>query len=332
MKKDAMTDMLSDQYWQQEFDITEADLDRIAERIRKEESAFDLTTLAKRVVQGRLRFGHELSQPVLSSWTGRSRVRLWDPAEQWAVGDRVIVARRVDDDAQGQKRFEAFVGDVVSFDSKYLKMHMDGIANPIEYERAPHGSENAVKWYTKVREVVIQKEQSGETSEQTEAIILKHGERIVSRLLHSLEENGGFIGLENSWYLKELIQLLTKDQLDNLYKNLLVLPNPQPVDQLVSMVIPSPPVNKESRFSVHLGCLNHPKRFSNTGTPSRPLWQAIAPSPEEAVVTYYAFDPQTYQILTQPGQRLSQRQAQRLQDLGLYSQIVSFADESDLSK
>ena len=45
-------------------------------------------------------------------------------------------------------------------------------------------------------------------------------------------------------------------------------------------------------------------------------------SAEQAEVIHYAYDPQTYEILCRPGQRLSEKKARRLQELGLYAQVV----------
>jgi len=52
-----MSDPFSDRYWIEEFQITQADLDRIAAHIRDTGQAHDLTALARRVVRGRLRYG-----------------------------------------------------------------------------------------------------------------------------------------------------------------------------------------------------------------------------------------------------------------------------------
>jgi hypothetical protein len=60
------------------------------------------------------------------------------------------------------------------------------------------------------------------------------------------------------------------------------------------------------------------KGFENTGTPARP--------PEQAEVTHYAYDPQTYEVLCRPGQRLSQKKARRLQELKLYAHVVTLAE------
>ena len=68
------------------------------------------------------------------------------------------------------------------------------------------------------------------------------------------------------------------------------------------------------------------KGFENTDTPARPPGEAGLPDVEQAEVTHYAYDPQTYEVLCRPGQRLSQKKAQRLQELNLYEHVVMFAE------
>jgi len=67
------------------------------------------------------------------------------------------------------------------------------------------------------------------------------------------------------------------------------------------------------------------KDFENTGSPVRPPGKGGLPDVEQAEVTHYAYDPQTYEVLCRPGQRLSQKKAPRLQELNLYAQVVTFA-------
>ena len=68
------------------------------------------------------------------------------------------------------------------------------------------------------------------------------------------------------------------------------------------------------------------KRFENIA-PAHPQRQPRLPDVEQATVTHYAYDPQTYEILCRPGQRLSEKKAQRLQDLNLYAYVVTSAEE-----
>ena len=62
------------------------------------------------------------------------------------------------------------------------------------------------------------------------------------------------------------------------------------------------------------------------GTPSDPQRNARLPEVEQAEVTHYAYDPQTYEILCRPGQRLNPKKAARLQELNLYAHVVKFAE------
>lgn len=68
------------------------------------------------------------------------------------------------------------------------------------------------------------------------------------------------------------------------------------------------------------------ERFENMGTPAQPQRQARLPEVEQPEVTHYAYDPQTYEILCRPGQRLSQKKAQRLQELNLYAYVVTIVE------
>ena len=62
--------------------------------------------------------------------------------------------------------------------------------------------------------------------------------------------------------------------------------------------------------------------------PDRPQGQEKARLAEvaQAEVTHYAYDPQTYEILCRPGQRLSEKKARRLQELKLYAHVVMVAE------
>ena len=70
------------------------------------------------------------------------------------------------------------------------------------------------------------------------------------------------------------------------------------------------------------------KPFQGMASPARPQGQSEPelPDVEQAEVTHYAYDPQTYEILCRPGQRLSQKEAKRLQELKLCAHVVTFAE------
>jgi hypothetical protein len=59
------------------------------------------------------------------------------------------------------------------------------------------------------------------------------------------------------------------------------------------------------------------------GSPAQPQDKAPLPDVGQVEVTHYAYDPQTYEILCRPGQRLSEKKAKRLQELNLYASVVT---------
>lgn len=328
-----MSDVFSDAYWQQEFAVTVADLDRLENYIRETGRAHDLSTLAHRVVRGRLRYGPEMSAAAKETWSKDPSVRLWDPAAQWKAGDRVVVARRA---RTGRKDWhEARVGEVVGRstvpregrDIAVVKILLDGESEPAKYELAPPGSEEAEKWYRTVRRVVEGRRAAKEPEERAQGILLQHGERVVSQLLEALQGDSRFLELEGRWFLRALLSPLTKGQMASLYRNLLGRPEPQPTQALVALIEPPLEDGDVGLFSLCAALQEHPERFANQGTPTRPLWKAVPPPPERAVGACYAYDPETYEILLRPGQRLTPHLAQRLQELGLYEAVVEPRDE-----
>lgn len=73
------------------------------------------------------------------------------------------------------------------------------------------------------------------------------------------------------------------------------------------------------------GLRRSPERFENVRTNDRSQWKARLPELNQAEVIHYAYDPQTYEVLCRPGQRLSEKRAKRLQELDLYRHVVRFA-------
>ena len=69
-----MADINEDQYWENEFDVTENDLDRIAKRIKKKRTAFTLTNLVNRIVIGRLKHGRDTGPAALPDWVKEQEV------------------------------------------------------------------------------------------------------------------------------------------------------------------------------------------------------------------------------------------------------------------
>lgn len=78
------------------------------------------------------------------------KVRSWDPAGEWQVGDTVIVARRI----AAAEFFEARLGEIVADEEDKAAIRLDGINEPVVYRKAPAGSPEARRWRAKVEEVI----------------------------------------------------------------------------------------------------------------------------------------------------------------------------------
>ena len=118
-----MTDPFSDRYWIEEFQVTKADLDRIAAHIREASQARDLTALAQRIVRGRLIHGPETASiPARPAWAEDPSVRLWDPLGEWSEGDHTIVAVRFQ---EGNRTwYEPFAAEVIGVGTNQVTVYV----------------------------------------------------------------------------------------------------------------------------------------------------------------------------------------------------------------
>jgi hypothetical protein len=320
-----MKGIFPDEYWSSQFDITQDDLKRIAERMERDGTSQELKATALRIIRGRMEHGHDLSPAALSELTGKASVRLWDPAGEWQVGDVVLVAHQTGNDSEGNPIHSAFIGEIRDIHENTASILIEKLGG-IKYQLAGSGSENAKKWHETVCEAVEKKLQSTNLDEQAEGVLLKHGERILSRLASALEADVRFIGLEGKWYVKSKLPRINDDSRRAVHRNLLEKPSAS-IDELLSTITTGQAQDETLlRMAVNAALEEAPARFKNIGTASRPQWQARLPSPENALVTHYAYDLQTYQILCRRGQRLTSKQVQRLQELDLYTYVVTFAE------
>jgi hypothetical protein len=321
-----MTTIYNDDYWSNQFSVTQDDLKRIIERLEHESAPLELKEIATRIVKGRLEYGHDLSPAALTSLTGKASVRLWDPACKWQPGDLVLVAYNPDKYHPNNTK-AAFLGEVLEIqnrDGGIAFINIDGVGRK-GFSLATPGSKKASVWREAVREAVEKKLQSGDIKQQAEGVLLKHGAHIFSQLLNTLEADNRFTGLDNKWHVTRNLPRLEEASLRAVHRALLEKPSAS-IDELSQAVGAGAKANETLlRMAVNAALQQEPARFKNTGTSARPQWQAQLPTPEEAVVTHFAYDPKTYLILCRPGQRLTQKQAQRLQELELYASIVTFA-------
>lgn len=313
-----MINTYNDAYWTKEFRLTQADLNRLAYYIKKVGQACDETTLAKRVIRGRLLYGQDPGTPAdLAAPAGLS-VRIWDPAGDWQVGDRVIVAVK----DKVTDRYVACVAEVIQVMTDMVQVHAPVESNPTpRFQRAPAGSENAQKWRDFIAELIQTGQESTDIEHQVDAIMIQHGRRIVNQLLAALYADDRFIHLAGRYFLRELIHRPTAQQLNALAWEMLGK-EPQSTEELLTLVKPPLPEGDPSLFGLYVAMQERPSLFAKTGLDRRPRWTLSGPPPGEFTPRYAAYDPETYEILCLPGQPATSETVERLWKVGLLEAVV----------
>jgi len=317
-----MSDPFSDRYWIEEFQVTQADLDRIAAHIRDIGQAHDLTALARRVVRGRLHYGPETaSTPVQPGWADDPSVRLWDPAGEWSEGDHAIVAvcfREGD-----RKWYEPFVGEVIKIETDKVRIQIDALGESRSYStRARYSADDLQKWRRLVEELVEARRGTKDVKTQVEYVILEHGEWVLSQLLDGLRADERFVRLAGRWFLRELTVLLTEEQLAALAWAMVSLEEPQPTADLIPQVTPPLAEGDLGLFGLYLAMRDHPDLFENVDPGKRPRWVLAGPPPGSCTLQHAAYDPETYEVLCLPGEPVPPEAVGRLWGLGLLKAVL----------
>ena len=323
-----MTILRDEEYWSSQFEITLEDLDLIQDRLERSGVPQDLKSIALPVLKGRIADGHDLSSVVQSNHIGNPTIRFWNPAGEWEAGNLVLLTH----DRFGNSSYEPFLGVIVHIDPESVEIKIEELQSTRTFLRVLPGTENALKygsavetWQTIFHETVEKKLQSGNLDEQAEGLLLKHGERILTRLAESLQLDARFTSLEGRWYVSHRLPRIDGKSLQAVH-SFLLQSQPASLDDILPLVRKG--LRTDSfllKMAIHAALQQAPERFEDIGTSLRPQWQARLPKPEQADVTHYAYDSQTYEILCRPGQRLSQKKARRLQELDLYAHVVTFS-------
>ena len=312
-----MSDVYADAYWTDEFEITTADLDRIAAHIRKTRQASDLTALSRRVIHGRLVHGPEdVGTPAQRHWSADGTVRLWDPETAWKPGDHVIVAVGLEE--QGRAWNAPFVAEITEVVRGIrVRVQIDALGISKSYSVNPKYREQYQRWRGLVEGLVADRRGTKDVETQIEYVILEHGERVVGQLLEALRADRRFVRLAGRWFLRELAEPPGDEQITALAWALLPLEEPRPTAELVPLVQPALAEGDPGLFGLYLAMRDRPNLFENADPGQRPRWLLAGAPPGSCTPRHAAYDPETYEVLCLPDQPALPEAVQRLWALGL---------------
>ena len=321
-------DVYSDVYWTTEFTLTEADLVRLAAYIDRSGRAQPLGTLARRIVNGRLRHGPDQSAPIGQLFGVDTAVKQWDPAAEWQIGDHVIVLRKPED------RFVAYVGEVqdVVLDERGPGFSRVDVFIPEENRVHGYGPMSAddprrqtimanIKYEVARKREALASQASDEAEAETvEIIMYVHGERIIEPLLQALSEDDRFVRLDGRYFLRSLALLPSESHLHQLAWSLLGESASLTTTDLLART--SDATGDEALFGLYLALRQHPEWFANAQPGKRPLWTLAGPPPGSFTPQFPAYDPDSYEMLCLPETEAPPNVVARLWETELLTAVV----------
>lgn len=311
------------QYWETTFNVRAADMDRIARRIEHTRDAYDITTLTRRLIRGRLRYGPERSASLIVPEVYVEEVRFWDPAGAWQPGDRVIFAVPVSRDQL--RSYIPAVGEILKIHGNGVVVSVDGDRSTRIYGTASRVRENEslAQWRASVEDLVVLLGSREDEVSAIDYVFWRHGERIVSALLTALREDRRFTTLNGVWFLVDLADRPSDEALRALAWTMLtdgvIAASPLTLLPLLPTALPEGPAGI---FGLTLAMRERPDLFTVRNVGPRSRWSLAGPPPGDYTARLAAYDPNTYDVLCEPGEMLAPDTVQRLWELDLLRVIL----------
>ncbi|MBN1248685.1 MAG: hypothetical protein JXC32_13585 [Anaerolineae bacterium] len=331
-----MEDRRIDPYLDELFSICSEDLDRLSRWIERRGEGQSLTALARRFTRGRLRYGPLPNMVALPSSQTPALVRLWDPAKAWHEGDCAIFAgSRLG--GQGRGSAPCF-GEVVRTQGLGVMVRMDGQSGTQIYgTAATRGSVPAVdKWRSSVEELVEGARERGVAAYQSRAgrrsdddaqidyALWVYGERIFGVLLGALRQDTRFVALQGRWFLRSLAVRPAQAQLEGLAQRMLRdIQRPLTVEELAPFVSRPAIEDDAGLFGLSLALEERPELFAAVGRGPWSRWVLSQPPGGTYTAKLAAYDPETGEVLCEPGETLSDEAVARLWALELLPTVIA---------
>lgn len=300
--------------------VYQADLDRFARLMVKTGRSFTLTSLARHWVRGRLRYGPESGEafPIPVEAT----MRFWDPREAWQPGDWALfpVASR----HQGVSKREPRAGQIVRVMGTALTAQIDGEATPRLWGTpADHDGEGITRWRASLDRHVDRLRDSQREGTQIDYVLFERGPLIMSRIMAALGSDGRFIEWEGEWFLRSLAEIPGAEQLHRLARIMLEKASVgSRLSELLSWLPGIKADDPAATFGYALAMSERPDLFSKVKDGRRIRWSLVSPPPGRYVAKFAVYDPETYEVVCEPDDLLTETEVQRLWQSGLLETAV----------
>ena len=307
------------------------DMDRLAAWMRLDMVALDLTTMVQELIKVRLWDDFAPSSPPLPELPDSNEVRVWDPAYAWQVGDLAIFPVSCEEMASSPRQALMYprVGEILSLRGNSAVVSIDGLRENRIYGLVPvRVSESQLEtWRQTVEQAVARLGTCAEVSCRVAEALWVHGATLVRRMVSALRQDPRFMSLEGMWFLRQLAELPSPEELAAVNRALLFSEDPLSIDELEARCLREPHVRTTPRrFGLALALQERQDLYANVGTDGRPRWVLIEPPQGQYRARMAAYDPDTFQILCEPGEALSSDAVHRLWDLGLLRRVIGPGD------
>lgn len=306
------------------FLVHTEDLNRLARWIRRTAEEQDLTSMVRRFVRGRLRYGPAQRGKLVTGPVRSELVRLWDPAKAWHMGDLAIFPESVMRDRV--RAFTPRIGEIVRVQGGGVTVRIDGRPGTQVYGTAStqQGGEALMRWRRSVEDLVRALPDRSDESSLIEYALYHFGEGAATNLLGALRQDGRFIAIEGQWLLRSQAIGPDRAQLNGLARAMLVAADrPMTAAELLPLVPPPVAAGAAGLFGLALSLQERPELFSNVDAGARPRWVLSDAPPGEYTARLAAYDPETWDVLCEPGDTLDTATVQRLWSLGLLPVVLA---------
>jgi hypothetical protein len=287
-------------------------------------ASYDTTTLARRLVQSRLRYGYVPGDcPAQLATNEDGGVRFWDPGRAWQPGDIAIFpipARR-----PYGRAYTPVVGEVTRCQGRAVTVFIDGSAGGRVFGTASgeETDESLSQWRRSVETIVDVLRGHEDVESRTDFVLWCCGASLVSSLLASLRGDPRFLQLDGQWYVRDGAARLPQAQLEALARRMIWdADRPLATGDLVDFVEPAAARSASTVFGLALSLGGRPDLFLNVEPGARPRWVLAAAPPGEYLAAHAAYDPASGEVLCEPGEVLSEDLVRQLWEADLLDVVV----------